>query len=124
MSPSSSFRNLRVVLGLLIVVQGFETSRYLGDAHPAEQRIATMRRAQLVSAGIYLAFIGLATVLFHDGLGTDVTAIIAMARPVALVLPILLAVAGGALGLAVGFGLISLSRAAVPGLPMSTPPTR
>jgi putative ABC transport system permease protein len=35
---------------------------------------------------------------------------------------ILLAVAGGALGLAVGFGLISLSRAAVPGLPMTTPP--
>src|SRR5210317_107884 len=87
------FQDLRVLLGLLIVVQGFETSRYLGDEHPAEQRIATMRTAQLVSMVIYLLFIGLATVLFHDGLGSDVTAIIGMTKPVAVVLPILLAVA-------------------------------
>ena len=87
------FQDLRVLLGLLIVVQGFETSRYLGDEHPAEQRIATMRTAQLVSTVIYLLFIGLATVLFHDGLGSDVTAIIEMTKPVAVVLPLLLAVA-------------------------------
>ena len=87
------FQDLRVLLGLLIVVQGFETSRYLGDEHPAEQRIATMRTAQLVSTVIYLLFIGLATVLFHDGLGSDVTAIIGMTKPVAVVLPLLLAVA-------------------------------
>jgi len=87
------FQDLRVLLGLLIVVQGFETSRYLGDEHPAEQRIATMRTAQLVSTVIYLLFIGLATVLFHDGLGSDVTAIIDMTKPVAVVLPLLLAVA-------------------------------
>jgi putative ABC transport system permease protein len=35
---------------------------------------------------------------------------------------VLLAVAGGVLGLIAGFGLIGLSRAAVPGLPLSTPP--
>ena len=85
--------DMRVLLGLLIVVQGFETSRYLGDAYPAEQRIATMRTAQLISTGIYLVFIALATVLFHDGMGSDVTAIIDMARPVAVVLPILLVIA-------------------------------
>jgi hypothetical protein len=87
------FHDLRVLLGLLIVVQGFETSRYLGDEHPAEQRIATMRAAQLVSTAIYLVFIALATVLFHDGLGADVTAIIGMTKPVAVVLPALLAIA-------------------------------
>ena len=75
------------------MVQGFETSRYLGDEHPAEQRIKTMRTAQLLSAAIYLVFIGLATVLFHDGLGADVTAIISMTAPVAVVLPVLLSVA-------------------------------
>jgi hypothetical protein len=85
--------DLRVLLGLLIVIQGFETSRYLGDEHPAEQRIATMRIAQLVSAVIYLLFIALVTVLFHDAMGSDVTAIIDMTRPVAAVLPALLAVA-------------------------------
>ena len=93
MSSTIDLHDMRVLLGLLIVVQGFETSRYLGDQHPAEQRIATMRAAQLVSGGIYLLFIGLATVLFHDGLGTDVTAIISMTSPVAVVLPLLLSVA-------------------------------
>jgi hypothetical protein len=87
------FKDLRVLLGLLIVVQGFETSRYLGDEHPAEQRITTMRAAQLISTGIYLVFIALVTVLFHEGLGADVTAIIGMTKPVAAVLPVLLAVA-------------------------------
>ena len=83
----------RVLLGLLIVVQGFETSRYMGSQHSAEQRIATMRAAQLLSAVIYLVFIGLTTVLFHDGLGSDVTAIIKLTAPVAAILPILLSVA-------------------------------
>jgi hypothetical protein len=92
-SSAINFHDIRALLGLLIVVQGFETSRYLGDEHPAEQRIATMRVAQLLSAGIYLVFIALATVLFHDGLGSDVTAIISMTKPVAIVLPVLLAVA-------------------------------
>jgi len=92
-SSRIGFHDVRILLGLLIVVQGFETSRYLGDEHPAEQRIATMRMAQLLSAMIYLVFIALATVLFHDGLGADVTAIIGMTRPVALVLPLLLTIA-------------------------------
>jgi hypothetical protein len=92
-SSTVDFHDCRVLLGLLIVVQGFETSRYLGDEHPAEQRIATMRSAQLISTAIYLTFIALATVLFHDGLGADVTAIIGMTKPVALVLPLLLSIA-------------------------------
>jgi len=92
-SSTIDFGDFRVLLGLLIVVQGFETSRYLGDEHPAEQRIATMRSAQLISTVIYLVFISLVTVLFRDGLGSDVTAIIAMTTPVAIVLPLLLSVA-------------------------------
>ncbi|MEK6238210.1 MAG: hypothetical protein N2C14_26140, partial [Planctomycetales bacterium] len=92
-SSDIDFHDARVLLGLLIVVQGFETSRYLGDEHPPEQRVATMRVAQLLSAAIYLLFIGLATVLFHDGLGSDVTAIVSMARPVAFVITLLLSVA-------------------------------
>jgi hypothetical protein len=92
-SSTIDLHDLRVILGLLIVVQGFETSRYLGDEHPAEQRIATMRTAQLLSSAIYLVFIGLATVLFHSSLGAGVTAIISMTKPVAVVLPILLSVA-------------------------------
>jgi hypothetical protein len=87
------FKDLRVLLGLLIVVQGFETSRYLGSQYPAQLRISTMRTAQILSAGIYLVFIGLSTVLFRDGMGADVTAIITMTLPVAIVLPVLLSIA-------------------------------
>jgi hypothetical protein len=65
----------------------------MGTQHPAEQRIATMRAAQLISATIYIVFIGLTTVLFHNGLGSDVTAIIKLTAPVAAVLPIMLSVA-------------------------------
>ncbi|KKN29557.1 hypothetical protein LCGC14_0842940 [marine sediment metagenome] len=85
--------DMRVLLGLLIVVQGFETSRYLASEHPAEQRIKTMKIAQLASAVIYIAFIGLATVMFHDGLDADVTAITNMMLPVAMVLPLLISIA-------------------------------
>ena len=92
-STTIDSNDARILLGLLIVVQGFETSRYLGGQHSAEQRISTMRAAQMISAAIYIVFIGLSTVLFHDGLGSDVTAIIAMTAPVATLLPILLSVA-------------------------------
>ncbi|WDE98510.1 hypothetical protein PQO03_11720 [Lentisphaera profundi] len=85
--------DIRVLLGLLIVVQGFETSRYLGDQHKAEERIKTMKYAQITASIIYLLFISLATVLFHKDMGADVTAIIEMTTPVALVLPTLLVVA-------------------------------
>ncbi|MBW1749211.1 MAG: hypothetical protein JRJ37_00625 [Deltaproteobacteria bacterium] len=93
LSTVINFHDLRVLFGLLIVVQGFEISRYLGDEYPAKQRIATMRAAQILSAAIYLVFLALTTILFRKGLGADVTAIIEMTKPVAVVLPILLAVA-------------------------------
>ena len=92
-SSDIDFNDMRVLLGLLIVVQGFEASRYLGDEFPAEQRIATMRKAQMISTVIYLVFLALVTVLFQTGIGSDVTAIVKMTKPVAVVLPLLLSVA-------------------------------
>lgn len=50
-----------MLLGLLITVQGFETSRYLGSSYGRDLRIRTMRLAQIISSAIYLAFIGLLT---------------------------------------------------------------
>ncbi len=92
-SSTIDFHDFRVLLGLLIIVQGFETSRYLGDEHSAEERMVTMRYAQLLSAAIYLVFISLVTVLFHPGLDGDVTGIVTMAGPVATVLPALISLA-------------------------------
>ena len=91
-SSSVEFSDIRVILGLLIVVQGFETSRYLGKEYPAKQRIATMRNAQFVSSAIYIVFIAATTILFNDHMGADVTAIISIVKPVAIVLPLLLTI--------------------------------
>lgn len=92
-SSEINLHDFRVLLGLLIVVQGFETSRYLQDEHSADERIQTMRRAQIISAVIYVMFISLSTVLFHSGLDADVTAITNIMLPVAVVLPILISIA-------------------------------
>ena len=43
-----------------------------------------MRSAQLLSAVVYLLFVALATVLFRSDLGSDVTGIISMTKPVCL----------------------------------------
>lgn len=77
------------VLGLLIVVQGFETSRFLGDEFDGDLRIRSMRLAQLGAAAIYLVFFMLVTVLFDrtGELSGDVAAIIDMVRPVAIIIP-------------------------------------
>jgi hypothetical protein len=92
-SGIQNFKDLRIILGLLIVVQGFETSRYLGSEFSSQQRVVTMRAAQIIASVVYVVFLALVTVLFHSGLGKDVTAIISMTHPVATILPIILSIA-------------------------------
>lgn len=87
-----SLHDWRIVLGMLIVVQGFETSRYLGDKFPPLLRIRTMRYAQWISAGIYIVYITLMLYYFNYPLpseGQD-TAIITLSGHVATVLPVML----------------------------------
>ncbi|WP_419785165.1 hypothetical protein [Pseudodesulfovibrio sp.] len=84
---------LRLIMGMLIVVQGFETSRFLGSEHPAEERIRTMRLAQIVSTCIYVAFLGLMAVVISNSGGvsdTSITAIVGYSATIAPILPLLL----------------------------------
>jgi len=55
---------VRLLMGLLIVVQGFETSRFMGEMYDAETRISAMRRAQIVSSTVYVTFFVLMVPLF------------------------------------------------------------
>lgn len=75
---------LETLLGLLILVQGFETSRYLGSKYDPATRVRSMRWAQWIATAIYLAFLLLITSLFTDGLPPQggETAIIDLLRPV------------------------------------------
>lgn len=87
--------DLRLLMGLLIVVQGFETSRYLGSEHPAEERVRTMRWAQLLSSAIYLLFIAFMALVINrgdGGGGTGITAIVGYSGIVAPILPLLVTV--------------------------------
>lgn len=52
-----SWDHIAKLMGLLIMVQGFETSRYLGDKYKAKIRTNSMIWAQGVSSFIYLTFI-------------------------------------------------------------------
>ena len=76
------------LLGLLIVVQGFETSRFLGSEYPAELRIRTMKAAQIISAVIYVAFFLLVLPLYvFETKNEGVAAIVDMLAPVSAILP-------------------------------------
>ncbi|MBX3593582.1 hypothetical protein [Sphingomonas sp.] len=83
------FESVRILLGLVILVQGFETSRYLGDSYDRETRVRTMRNAQLIAFGIYIAFIGLLTPWLDGRLPPQggETHIIELLRPVGAFIP-------------------------------------
>jgi hypothetical protein len=80
---------LTIVGGTLIVVQGFETSRYLGEVYDPVTRITSCRLSQIVSTVVYLVFVGLATPLMHY-LGRTVqdNALIMLAGKASVLLPL------------------------------------
>ena len=87
---------VQVLLGLVILVQGFETSRYLGAEYSTQTRISTMRQAQWIATGIYLIFILLVTRYFSGDLPVDggETVIIDMLRPLGiLAAPLIITIA-------------------------------
>lgn len=85
---------LTLMAGLIVTVQGFETSRYLGAIYDPRTRIRSMRLAQWISSGIYCLYIVLLTYAFEaDPASLEETAIIDLMRIVAPILPLLLIVA-------------------------------
>jgi len=91
----STWDQFRQLAGMLLVVQGFETSRYLGVEFSPELRIKTMRFAQILSGVIYVGFIIMIMPLFDnfDGTRVDETAIIGLVGRAAIVLPAMLVLA-------------------------------
>lgn len=89
-----SWESVAIALGLVITVQGFETSRYLGDEFDASTRIATMKSSQWISTAIYVVYIVLVTFCFSDSqVPESETGIIGMTELVAPVLPAMLVAA-------------------------------
>jgi hypothetical protein len=84
-----------ILLGVLLVVQGFETSRFLGEKYNAEIRVRTMRRAQLISGVLYVvSVIALLPVVQHLDLeNVKIAEIVSATGLVATALPLMLIVA-------------------------------
>ena len=86
-----------IILGMLIITQGFETSRYLGAEFDSATRVRTMRNAQLIASGIYLFFLVLVTpYLANIEAGGGVTALVDVAGGMAFGLAAAVTVAAGA----------------------------
>jgi len=85
---------LTIVAGTLIVVQGFETTRYLGSSFDAETRVKASRWSQIISTAVYLIFVAVALPVVHTLNGQyDENSLIALTGIAAKVLAVPLIVA-------------------------------
>ena len=65
-TPSHSWWEIfTIVGGTLIVVQGFETSRCLGEEYDADMRIRSCRWSQIIATVVYLILVALSVPLMH-----------------------------------------------------------
>ncbi len=60
MLDHTSWEILTIIAGTLIVVQGFETPRYLGATFDAKTRILASRLSQIIATAVYVIFVALA----------------------------------------------------------------
>lgn len=89
------WEGLRSLAGMLLIVQGFETSKYLVSEYGSQTSIRSMRLAQWVAGVIYVAFVILAMPLMapYASQTPNEAAIIALSGEVAFVLPLMLVLA-------------------------------
>lgn len=81
----------RKLLGLFVLVQGFESSRYIGAYFSADMRTNTMRSAQYISSTVYVLFVAFSLILFALAKApANVTAIFVVSKQVSVFLPFLI----------------------------------
>lgn len=91
---ATGWSGLALIFGLIVTVQGFETSRYLGADYTAQTRITSMKRAQWIATVIYMIYIVLLSYVFVAGtIPFSETALIPLMKIVAPILPVLLVAA-------------------------------
>lgn len=85
-----------IVAGTLIVVQGFETPRYLGASFDADTRVSASRWSQIISTVVYVIFVAVALPVVHTLNGKyDDNSLIALVGTAAsmLAVPLIIAAA-------------------------------
>jgi hypothetical protein len=77
--PNLNIDSVLVLSGMLLIVQGFETTRYLGADYTPAERARGQLLAQVIAAGVYILFVPLAAPMATNlGDAADATAIIAI----------------------------------------------
>ncbi len=96
MPDRSTWEIITIVAGTLIIVQGFETTRYLGEHFDAPTRIKASRWSQYFSLSVYVLFVALAQPIVPvlNGIYGD-NSLITLAATASLLLPIPLIIAAG-----------------------------
>lgn len=96
-TPELGVDTIRKLLGIIIIIQGFETSRFISRNYSAAMRIRTMRYAQIIAGVIYVSFVGLAMVMFKviDFDTVDETTIIDISGNLTTLMPALLIISAG-----------------------------
>jgi len=94
MPQRSAWEIATIVAGTLIVVQGFETTRYLGKSFDSSTRIRASRWSQYFSLSIYVLFVMLAQPIVPVLNGTyNDNSLITLAATASLLLPLPLIIA-------------------------------
>jgi len=96
MPARSAWEIATIVAGTLIIVQGFETTRYLGEHFDSDTRIRAARWSQYFSLSVYVVFVALAQPLvtvLNGEYGEN--SLIRLAAAASVLLPLPLIVAAG-----------------------------
>lgn len=86
---------IRMLAGVLLIVQGFETSRFLGEKYEPAVRVQSMRFAQWISGALFIGTVALLmpVVQTMNLIDINLAEIVSALMPVAVVLPTILMVA-------------------------------
>ncbi|MCD6289873.1 MAG: hypothetical protein J7M34_05160, partial [Anaerolineae bacterium] len=76
--PQLNWRSFQILGGMLLITQGFETTKYLGVEYDAESRVRAAWLAQIIAAFIYIVFVLLVAVLIPGVKVDDETAIVSI----------------------------------------------
>jgi len=91
LDPPADAEAFRKLFGLFVLVQGFESSRYIGAYFSADTRVRTMGAAQYISSAVYVLFVAFSLILFaRVDPPTGVTAIFEVSEQVSVFLPFLI----------------------------------
>jgi hypothetical protein len=86
---------IQMLAGALLVVQGFETSRFIGERYSPEVRVKSMRNAQIISGILYVVSVILFMPIVQNInlMQVELAQIIEATGSAALVLPLMLIIA-------------------------------